>query len=96
MRGQACYDVREETVMIELTEELRQAFHHGEKPHRLLDATTNTIYVLLPVEVYERLRELVADEDDPRAAYPAPDRAFAEGWSDPKMDDYDRYEELHP
>jgi len=82
--------------MIELTEEQRQALRHEEKPPRILDATTKTVYVLLPVDVYERLRGLLGDEDDVRATYPALDRTFAEGWSDPKMDDYDRYEELHP
>jgi hypothetical protein len=30
----------------------------------------------------------------PRDAYAAIDRTFAEGWNDPKMDDYDRYETL--
>jgi hypothetical protein len=35
------------------------------------------------------------DEDgpDPRDAYSAIDRAFAEGWNDPKMDDYDGRDE---
>jgi hypothetical protein len=47
------------------------------------------------VGVYDRLRGLLADDDDVTGAYPAVDRAFAEGWSDPRMDEYDRYEELH-
>ena len=37
---------------------------------------------------------LFGDDFHPGEAYPAIDRAFAEGWGDPKMDDYDRYEEL--
>jgi hypothetical protein len=37
-----------------------------------------------------------APDDDfhPPDTYPAIDRAFAEGWDGPKMDDYDRYDEL--
>ena len=34
------------------------------------------------------------DDFQPREAYAAIDRSFAEGWSDPKMDDYDRYEQI--
>ena len=82
--------------MIELTEEQRLALHQDQKPSRILDAGTNTVYVLLPMDVYDRLRGVLGDEDDLSATYPALDRAFAKGWSDPKMDDYDRYEEFHP
>jgi hypothetical protein len=35
-----------------------------------------------------------ADDPHPSEAYPAIDQAFAEGWNDPKMDDYECYEEL--
>jgi len=37
-----------------------------------------------------------APDDDfhPRDAYPAIDGAFAGGWNDPRMDGYDRYDEL--
>jgi hypothetical protein len=41
----------------------------------------------------EQHREL-ADDSRPGDAYPAVDRAFSEDWNEPKMDDYDRYEEL--
>lgn len=57
---------------------------------RLTDPVTNRDFVLLPAEVYDRL----AGELRPADAYPAVDRAFAAGWDDPKMDDYDRYEEV--
>lgn len=33
-------------------------------------------------------------DEDVREAYPAIDRAFADGWNDPRMDDYDRYDDL--
>ena len=50
--------------------------------------------MLLRLAVYDRLKVLLEQDYQPRDAYAAIDRAFAEGWDDPKMDDYDRYEEL--
>ena len=77
-----------------LTEEqVRAVAAQPGEPVRLIDPTTNRAYVLLRADVYERVRGLLGDFD-PREAYPATDRAFAEGWNDPRMDDYDRYEEL--
>ena len=58
-------------------------------PLRLLDPATNESYVLLSSAEYERLTSI-----DPRDAYGAIERVFAEGWNDPKLDDYDRYEEF--
>lgn len=79
--------------MIELTEAQRQELKGTDVP-RLVDPETRRTYVLLSEELYERLRGLLGEEFHPRDAYPAIDRAFAEDWNDPKMDDYDRYEEL--
>ncbi len=59
---------------------------------QLIDPSTNRSYVLLPTEVYFQLQErrpLIPGE-----SYPAIDRTFSEGWNHPKMDDYDRYDEL--
>jgi hypothetical protein len=74
-----------------LTEDqLRAAAAQPNEPLRLLDPSTNRSYVLVPSDVYDRyLTDFHAAE-----TYPALDRAFADGWNDPKMDDYDRYEEL--
>jgi hypothetical protein len=84
-----------EAEIIELTEQQQQALDHGsEQPPRVRDPSSNEIYVLLPLVVFERLKGLLADDAHPRDAYAAIDRAFAEVWNDPKMDDYDRYEEL--
>ena len=47
---------------------------------------------LLSAELYEHLHGLLGEDFRPTLAYPAIDGAFAEGWKDPKMDDYDRYE----
>jgi hypothetical protein len=50
--------------------------------------------VVVTREVYDRVRSLL--DFDPAQAYPAIDEAWREGWDDPKMADYDRYEELRP
>jgi hypothetical protein len=77
-----------------LTEEqVRAVAAQPYEPVRMIDPTTNRAYVLLRAEVFERVREMRGDFR-PRDAYPAIDRAFAEGWNDPKMDDYNRYEEF--
>ncbi|HET6573049.1 MAG TPA: hypothetical protein VFG68_05565 [Fimbriiglobus sp.] len=63
------------------------------EPLRLIDPVTNRAYVLLRADLYDKVRELLQGFSPPDA-YPAIDRAFATGWDDPRMDDYDRYEEL--
>jgi hypothetical protein len=83
----------EEAAMIELTSEQRRELATAEVP-RVIDPETQKTYVLVSEETYERLKGLLGDDLNPSEAYPAIDRAFAEGWEDPKMDDYDRYEEL--
>jgi hypothetical protein len=54
---------------------------------RLIDPRTNAEYVLVRADVYDRLERLM--DIDPRDAYPALDESFREGWSDPKMAEYD-------
>jgi hypothetical protein len=77
-----------------LTEEQSQAVAaHPNEPVRVTDPATNREYVLLSADLYERVRELL-EGLRPGDSYPALDRAFARGWGDPAMDDYDRYEEL--
>jgi len=55
-------------------------------------------FVVLRVDQLEALRPAGTTEPDltPAEAYSAIDRAFAEGWDDPKMAEYDRYEEHRP
>ena len=80
--------------MIELTEQQQQALDAAAQPPRVLDPRTNTAYVLVRADVYERVQGLLVEDFQARDAYSAVDRAFAAGWNDPRMDDYDRYEEL--
>ena len=79
--------------MVELTKEQRKELGAAEAP-RLIDPETHQRYVLVREELYERVKGLLDASFQPKEAYPAIDRAFAEGWNDPRMDDYDRYEEL--
>lgn len=77
--------------MVQLTQQQWQAAKLGE-PVRLHSEEAD--FIVLRADVYERLRNLLETNLSPSDAYPAIDRAFAEGWNDSKMDDYDRYEEL--
>jgi hypothetical protein len=77
--------------MVQLSPEQLESAKQGQ-PVRLHSDEVD--FVVLRADVYERLRALLDKDFAPTDAYPAIDRAFAEDWNDPKMDDYDRYEEL--
>jgi hypothetical protein len=79
--------------MFELTPDQRAELRRPE-PARAIDPETKQEYVLVRADIYERLKGVLGEDFHPSEAYPAVDRAFAEAWDDPKMDDYDRYEEL--
>lgn len=64
--------------MIELTEE-QQRHLDGTKLVRARDPRTDASYVLVPVELYERMRAIL-DGSTRRA-----------GWDDPELDAYERY-----
>lgn len=71
--------------MIELTEQQRQELKNPEP--RVRDPGTGETYVLVKVEVYERLKGVLADDDWLEDAYRAAMEVFArEGWDDPRMD----------
>jgi hypothetical protein len=79
--------------MTTITPEIREAIAQaGEQPVELSDPETNSVYIIVRVEVDERLR---AHQDDLqiRDAYPLMDRVAArEGWDDPEMDIYNDYQ----
>ena len=84
-------------MSIELTDEQSKALEHAEgSPPSVTDPRTQRTYVLVSADVFAQLQSLLGSDSDPRHAYPAIDRAFAPGWNDPKMADYDRYEEHRP
>jgi hypothetical protein len=79
--------------MIQVTKEQHDSLAGEENP-KVIDPATKTEYVLVRADLYEQLRSLVDDDFHVSDAYPAVARAVAPLWEDPKMDDYDRYEEL--
>ena len=70
-----------------LTPEQRQEIQKaGGEPVRLADPETQTEYVILKADVYDRIRALA---DETRAAYPLAMKVFGQdGWDDPQMDEY--------
>jgi hypothetical protein len=73
--------------MIELTPEQRQELEEAGP----VAVQTNTGYVLVRKDVYERrIKGLLGDEDWTQDAYQAAMDLFArDGWDDPRMDVYD-------
>jgi hypothetical protein len=75
--------------MIELTQEQRQELEAAEP----VAVQTNTRYVLVREDVYERIKGLLGDEDWTQDAYQAAMEVFArDGWDDPRMVVYDDLE----
>jgi hypothetical protein len=78
--------------MIELTEQQAREVGDATRPVHVVDPTNKREYYLVRTEVFSLLQAALTDVD-PREAYPAVDRAFAPGWDDAKMADYDNYEQ---
>ena len=80
-------------MSLDLSPEQRNALADaGSSPIlELVDPETNTVYVLLRADLFERLRHVLDDGDfDIRQAYPLMDAvARAAGWDDPAEDIYD-------
>jgi hypothetical protein len=87
----------EETMTLPLTEEQgRAAVATSAEPLRLIDPQTNSVFVLLRADAYERVRPLLEDDFDIRDTYAAQfAAAMRAGWADPAMDEYDNYDEAH-
>ena len=86
-------------MSIKLTDEMREALRNGsEQPVTLEDGQTRRQYVLLPLEVFQRIQSVLSDDvfavEDAYAAQSAV--AGAAGWDDPEMDIYDHYDEHKP
>jgi hypothetical protein len=82
--------------MIELTEAQRQALAVTAEPWRVLDPQTRRAYVLVPAEMYEGLKALLSDDSDwteEELRLLLARSAEGNGWDEPGMDAYDRYEE---
>ncbi len=78
--------------MIELNAPLQKALDaQPGQPLHVIDPRTRDTYVLVRVEVFERLKSLLYDDSDldVHEAYPLMDQVAAqEGWDDPEMDSY--------
>jgi hypothetical protein len=88
------YTVVEETVMIELTEQQRQELAQGEST--AIDPQTKATYVLVRKEIYDRMKGLLdidgnGGEHELRLLLAR--SSAANGWDEPGMDAYDRYDE---
>jgi len=66
--------------MIELTEQQRQELTRSATP-RAVDPLTGNIYVLIPEDVYQRLKAALTDTD-PDALYPLLAEICPEDWED--------------
>lgn len=78
--------------MIELTAEQHEILStSGPEPSRAHDPVTDVEYVLVRADVFERIKALVAGEQEwVQGAYAAAMDVFArDGWDDPRMDVYD-------
>jgi hypothetical protein len=85
----------EETAVIELTPEQRQSLESGEAV-AVTDPETATPYVILRKDIYDRVRNLLDDDgeathEELRAMLAR--SSAANGWDEPGMDAYDRYDE---
>jgi hypothetical protein len=73
-----------------LTPEQLDALHKADAPFRVQDPATNTNYVLVREDVYERFRSLFEEDPPTREEQSAFLGHFAEisGWDDPELDVY--------
>jgi hypothetical protein len=81
--------------MIELTDEQRQQLESGQAVD-VTDPQTAQRYVVLRKDVYERVRHLLYDASewtDDELRLQLARSAKGNGWDEPAMDAYDRYEE---
>lgn len=79
--------------MTQLTPEQRSAVRQTtDGPVRMVDPDTNTEYVLLRADIYERVRRLF-DDTTSDAFLAQVESAAAAGWDDPALDVYN---ELDP
>jgi hypothetical protein len=69
-------------MSIELTEHQQQALtRQTESPPRVIDRATNTTYVLVRADVYEKIQALL-DDDDIRQMEPLLAELAPEDWED--------------
>jgi hypothetical protein len=67
-------------------------------PLRIVDPRTNTTYVLLPLDQYEKIKSLFEDDamSDAEKRLQLAESGRRAGWDDPEMDVYDNYDAHRP
>jgi len=84
-------------MIIAIPKELQQAVRESQgQPIHLADPETKAEYVMLPAEVYDRLSNLIYDDNpltDQEKQALLIKAGLRAGWNDPEMDVYD---ELDP
>lgn len=82
--------------MIELTQEQRLAVSAEQNP-MVLDPQTNAEYVLVRKELFDRIKGLLYDDSEMThqdLRILLAQSSQENGWDEPEMRDYDRYDEL--
>lgn len=80
-----------------LTDEMREALRdESRRPVQVEDEQSHRLYVLLPLEVYLRVRPILRDDFDISDTYAAQDEALARVWDDPELNVYDDYDSHKP
>jgi hypothetical protein len=81
--------------MIQLTKDQHeQLANNGKSAVKVIDPISNDEYVLVTAAEYAHLSGMIDVNFHVSDTYAAIDEAFAEGWNDPKMADYDHYEDF--
>jgi hypothetical protein len=76
---------------MQLTSEQLKAVERGE-PLRFSSPDTNSEFVVLRADLFDRIEALFADDEfDPRLGYAAFRKAAGEEWDDPALDVYEQY-----
>jgi hypothetical protein len=76
---------------MQLTAEQLKAVEKGQ-PLRFSAPETNSEFVVLRADLFDRFKALFAEEEfDPRLGYAAFRRAAGDEWDDPSLDVYEQY-----
>lgn len=68
-----------------------QLEQHGDKPVPMLDPVNQKAYVLVPSELFDRLRAFLDEGFDIRDTDAAQETALAQVWDDPALDVYNTW-----
>jgi hypothetical protein len=80
--------------MLELSKDQRDELaQRAGEPVRVVDPATQKEYVIVPIDLFDRVRALLGDEQfDIRETYAAQETALAKVWDDPALDVYNDYD----